>query len=78
MLGFGFGHRSVAVYMSMLTLSLLILALLMKPVSSNIILFVFPLITYLVIHPKVLGILAVIHHRIFGNHLDDEAPTRIP
>lgn len=76
MLGFGFGHRSVTLYIASINMLFIILSSLHNFLPFNALLFVLPLLMYLIIHPKVLGPIASLHHRLFKNHLEDNSPTR--
>ncbi|MDQ3050874.1 MAG: undecaprenyl/decaprenyl-phosphate alpha-N-acetylglucosaminyl 1-phosphate transferase [Bacteroidota bacterium] len=67
MLGFGFGHRSVALMMASMCLLFAMIPQLLPFLPSNIILMILPILTYAIIHPKILGTFASVHHRIFGN-----------
>jgi UDP-GlcNAc:undecaprenyl-phosphate/decaprenyl-phosphate GlcNAc-1-phosphate transferase len=78
MLGFGFGHRSVTILMASMSLFYTQLPQVFPSIPGNAILLGLPLMTYLFIHPKILGTLAGIHHRIFRNHIESNSNTRRP
>jgi len=68
MLGFGFGHRSVALLMASMCLLFTLVPEMLHWIPMNATLLLLPMITYIFIHPKVLGTFASMHHRFFGNH----------
>jgi hypothetical protein len=76
MLGFGFGHRSVALLMALFSLLLTLIPQMFPAIPTNVVLFGLPFLTYFFIHPKVLGSLASVHHRFFGNHIENNSDTR--
>lgn len=77
LLGFGFGHRSVAILMAGMCLLFILIPQLIPGAPSNGVLLSLPLITYMFIHPKVLGTFASWHHRFFGNNTDNQNTGRI-
>jgi UDP-GlcNAc:undecaprenyl-phosphate/decaprenyl-phosphate GlcNAc-1-phosphate transferase len=70
-LGFGFGHRSVALLLASMNLAFPVLVLLFPAIPGNIMLLSLPVLTYLLIHPGMLGTLAEMHHRFFGNQVNN-------
>ncbi len=77
MLGFGFGHRSVALMMASMSLIMVLIPQFFPMIPPNILLFLLPVLTYGIIHPKVLGTFASLHHRIFGNTVIDKTTDRL-
>lgn len=77
MLGYGFGHRSVALIMASMSLLFALIPQIFQSIPANALLIAFPVLTYLLIHPKVLGTFAAVHHRFFGNHVNDQRSDRI-
>ncbi len=77
LLGFGFGHRSVALIMAGMCLIFTLIPLILTAAPSNIVLLCLPLVTYIFIHPRVLGTLAGWHHRFFGNHAANQKTGKI-
>jgi len=77
MLGYGFGHRSVALLMAALGLSLVLIPQIFNWFPTNATLFALPFVTYMFLHPKILGTLASFHHRFFGNHIENNSDSRV-
>ena len=77
MLGFGFGHRSVALLMASMCLTFTIIPQVLQNVTPNALLLLFPIVTYIFIHPFVLGSVASLHHRIFGNQFENPSSGSI-
>ncbi len=71
MLGFGFGHRSVAFLLTSMGLLFPVLTQIFPAIPINIMLLGLPALTYILIHPIVLGTFAETHHRFFGNQVNN-------
>ena len=77
MLGFGFGHRSVALIMTSMSLLSALLPQLFNYIPTNLIMIGMPVIVYLILHPKILGTFAAVHHNFFGNSIDRHSSGNI-
>ena len=66
-LSHGFGHRSTALMMASFSLMFVMLQVLMPGLSANLFIVISVAMALAILNTRVIGWLATIHHKIFGN-----------
>lgn len=66
-LSHGFGHRSTALMMASFSLMFVLLQVLMPGLSANLFIVISVAMALAILNTRVIGWLATIHHKIFGN-----------
>jgi UDP-GlcNAc:undecaprenyl-phosphate/decaprenyl-phosphate GlcNAc-1-phosphate transferase len=71
LLGYGFGHRSVALLMASINLLIISLNQFVPVIPSNLFILLSLLVALSILNHQVLSLLSRIHHKIFGNTIEN-------